>query len=92
MSKKILITGGAGFIGHQVIKELLQSTDWQLLVIDRFIASIKKGGKVLNICHPTLPVKTSPGRLLVIFISLVAGGIIGFIFIFINKFVIDFKK
>ncbi len=35
MSKKILITGGAGFIGHQVIKELLQSTDWQLLVIDR---------------------------------------------------------
>tara|TARA_B100001029_G_scaffold177201_1_gene181440 strand:- start:884 stop:1915 length:1032 start_codon:yes stop_codon:yes gene_type:complete len=35
MSKKILITGGAGFIGHQVIKEILEATDWELLVIDR---------------------------------------------------------
>ena len=35
MTKKVLITGGAGFIGHQVIKELLQSTNWELLVIDR---------------------------------------------------------
>ena len=35
MSKKVLITGGAGFIGHQVIKEILEATDWELLVIDR---------------------------------------------------------
>jgi dTDP-glucose 4,6-dehydratase len=35
MSKKILITGGAGFIGHQVIKEILDSTDWGISVIDR---------------------------------------------------------
>ena len=35
MSKKILITGGAGFIGHQVIKKILQNTDWELFVIDR---------------------------------------------------------
>tara|TARA_B100000401_G_scaffold234853_1_gene159191 strand:+ start:414 stop:1445 length:1032 start_codon:yes stop_codon:yes gene_type:complete len=35
MSKKVLITGGAGFIGHQVIKEILKATDWDLLVIDR---------------------------------------------------------
>ena len=35
MSKKILITGGAGFIGHQVIKKILQNTDWELFVVDR---------------------------------------------------------
>jgi len=35
VSKKILITGGAGFIGHQVIKKILQNTDWELFVIDR---------------------------------------------------------
>lgn len=35
MSKKILITGGAGFIGHQVIKEMLVSTKWEIFVIDR---------------------------------------------------------
>ncbi len=35
MSKKILVTGGAGFIGHQVIKEILVSTDWNLFVVDR---------------------------------------------------------
>ena len=35
MSKKVLVTGGAGFIGHQVIKELLTSTDWEILVVDR---------------------------------------------------------
>ena len=35
MSKKVLITGGAGFIGHQVIKEILKATDWDLLVIAR---------------------------------------------------------
>jgi dTDP-glucose 4,6-dehydratase len=35
MSKKILLTGGAGFIGHQVIKEILVSTDWHIFVIDR---------------------------------------------------------
>lgn len=35
MPKKILLTGGAGFIGHQVIKEILDSTDWSIFVIDR---------------------------------------------------------
>jgi dTDP-D-glucose 4,6-dehydratase len=35
MVKNIFITGGAGFIGHQVIKEILESTDWKLFVVDR---------------------------------------------------------
>tara|TARA_B100001029_G_scaffold85606_2_gene70285 strand:+ start:17402 stop:18436 length:1035 start_codon:yes stop_codon:yes gene_type:complete len=35
MSKNLLLTGGAGFIGHLVIKEILVNTDWNITVIDR---------------------------------------------------------
>jgi dTDP-glucose 4,6-dehydratase len=35
MSKKILITGGAGFIGHHIIEHLLKNTDWDILILDR---------------------------------------------------------
>ena len=31
----MLLTGGAGFIGHLVIKEVLEETDWSITVIDR---------------------------------------------------------
>ena len=35
MNKKVLLTGGAGFIGHIAIKEILHSTDWEVLTFDR---------------------------------------------------------
>ena len=35
MTKKILITGGAGFIGHHMISYLLKNTDWQIVSLDR---------------------------------------------------------
>ena len=35
MSKSILITGGAGFIGHQVVKEIIASSDWNIYLVDR---------------------------------------------------------
>ena len=35
MSKKILITGGAGFIAHHVIDKILSSTDWHIVTLDR---------------------------------------------------------
>ena len=35
MSKNVLLTGGAGFIGHLVVKEILSNTDWNVTVIDR---------------------------------------------------------
>jgi dTDP-glucose 4,6-dehydratase len=35
MSKKVLITGGAGFIAHHVIDLILQNTDWHIVCLDR---------------------------------------------------------
>ncbi|NDB61248.1 NAD-dependent epimerase/dehydratase family protein, partial [bacterium] len=35
MSKTLLVTGGAGFIGHHVIDLFLRETDWNIISIDR---------------------------------------------------------
>ena len=35
MSKKILITGGAGFIAHHIIDKILSTTDWEIVTLDR---------------------------------------------------------
>ena len=35
MSKRILITGGAGFIAHHVVDKILSTTDWEIITIDR---------------------------------------------------------
>ena len=35
MSKRILITGGAGFIAHHVIDKILSNTDWEIITLDR---------------------------------------------------------
>jgi len=34
MKKVILITGGAGFVGHHCIEQLLKDTDWEIIVLD----------------------------------------------------------
>lgn len=34
MAKKILITGGAGFIGSHVVKMVLRETDWEVVNVD----------------------------------------------------------
>ena len=33
--KRLLITGGAGFIAHHTIRYLLQNTDWEIVSLDR---------------------------------------------------------
>ena len=35
MSKTVLVTGGAGFIAHHVIENLLRNTDWNIVSLDR---------------------------------------------------------
>jgi len=35
MSKRVLITGGAGFIAHHLIDHLLKNTDWLITSLDR---------------------------------------------------------
>lgn len=35
MSKNVLVTGGAGFIAHHVIRLLLDKTDWNITCLDR---------------------------------------------------------
>lgn len=35
MSKKILITGGAGFIAHHAVHKILSETDWEIVTLDR---------------------------------------------------------
>jgi len=34
MSKTILVTGGAGFVGHHCVEHLLRNTDWKIIVLD----------------------------------------------------------
>lgn len=33
--KRVLLTGGCGFIGHHTISHFLEKTDWELVVMDR---------------------------------------------------------
>jgi dTDP-glucose 4,6-dehydratase len=35
MKKKVLVTGGAGFIAHHVIDTILERTDWDVVTLDR---------------------------------------------------------
>jgi len=37
--KKILITGGCGFVGSHLIEAILKTTDWEITTLDRFDAA-----------------------------------------------------
>ena len=33
--KRVLLTGGAGFIAHHTIKHFIENTDWEIVSMDR---------------------------------------------------------
>lgn len=35
MTKNVLLTGGAGFIGHHIVDYIIQNTDWNVTTLDR---------------------------------------------------------
>ena len=35
MVHRVIITGGAGFIGHYLVKHIINNTDWEVIVIDK---------------------------------------------------------
>lgn len=37
--ERILITGGAGFIGHHIVEYILDETDWDIVILDRLDVS-----------------------------------------------------
>jgi len=34
-NKRILITGGCGFIGHHLVEHIIKNTDWDIIVLDK---------------------------------------------------------
>ena len=54
MSKRILITGGAGFIAHHLIDKILKSTDWEIISLDRldFSGNLNRLSEIVS-THPS---------------------------------------
>ena len=52
MTKKMMITGGAGFIGHHVVSYFLKNTDYDIVCLDRLDFSDGLNGKGFQFNNP----------------------------------------
>ena len=54
MAKKVLVTGGAGFIAHHLIEVLLERTDWEIVSLDRldFSGNLNRLYEVVSVMPP----------------------------------------
>lgn len=61
MSKRVLITGGAGFIAHHLIGHLLNHTDWEIVSLDRLDLSgnLNRLGDMLSETEPEIRKRVS---------------------------------
>jgi dTDP-glucose 4,6-dehydratase len=39
MTKRVLVTGGAGFVGHHFVEHLLKNTGWDIVILDGLVVS-----------------------------------------------------
>ena len=49
MSRKILITGGCGFIGSHIIEHILKTTDWEIFTLDKLTYAARGFDRVREI-------------------------------------------
>jgi len=76
------------------IKEFAPTSEsiiMKILEVDRFIAAIEKGAKIINFQNPLRPIKISPKSPLIIILSIVFGGMVGVFFITARKTIRDRK-
>jgi len=51
--KRILITGGCGFIGHHFVEHFLKNTDWEIIVLDKLSYAANGFDRLRDIeCYP----------------------------------------
>ena len=53
--KKVLITGGAGFIAHHLISFIIQNTDWEIISLDRldYSGNLNRLDDIMSSLDPT---------------------------------------
>jgi dTDP-glucose 4,6-dehydratase len=49
MTKKIVITGGCGFIGHHFVEHVYLNTDWNIVILDKLTYASKGYDRIRNI-------------------------------------------